>query len=119
MRCCLASPETPPELFDGTGGPINGVLSGAAAPTAITMPRALVAYEGMTYSMPPDAIGQPATLHLYRARVEIVTTAGPPVSHPRVPRGSASILPEHRRAMLGAVRGVRARLYYQRQSLWE
>jgi transposase len=81
--------------------------------------RALVAYEGMTYSMPPDTLGQPATLHLYRDRVEIVTKAGPPVSHPRVPRGATSILPDHRAAMLGAVRGVRARLYYQRQSLWE
>jgi transposase len=81
--------------------------------------RALVGYEGMTYSMPPETIGQPATLHLYRDRVAIVPKAGPPVSHPRVPRGSTSILPEHRTAMLGAVRGVRARLYYQRQSLWE
>jgi transposase len=81
--------------------------------------RALVAHEGMTYSMPPDTIGQPATLHLYRDRVEIVPKAGPPVPHPRVPRGSMSILAEHRSAMLGAVRGVRARLYYQRQSLWE
>ena len=81
--------------------------------------RALVAYEGMTYSMPPDTLGQPATLHLYRDRVEIVTKAGPPVPHPRVPRGATSMLPEHRTAMLGAVRGVRARLYYQRQSLWE
>ena len=81
--------------------------------------RALAAYEGMTYSMPPGTIGQPSTLHLYRDRVEIITKAGQPVSHPRVPRGSTSILPEHRTAMLGAVRGVRARLYYQRQSLWE
>jgi transposase len=81
--------------------------------------RALVAYEGMTYSMPPEAIGQAATLHLYRDRVEIVPKAGRPVPHPRVPRGGTSILPEHRTAMLGAVRGVRARLYYQRQNLWE
>jgi transposase len=81
--------------------------------------RALVAHEGMTYSMPPDTIGQPATLHLYRDRVEIVPKAGPSVPHPRVPRGATSILPGHRSAMLGAVRGVRARLYYQRQSLWE
>jgi transposase len=81
--------------------------------------RARVAYEEMTYSMPPDTIGQPATLHLYRERVEIVTKAGQPVPHPRVAPGATSILPEHRTAMLGAVRGVRARLYYQRQSLWE
>jgi hypothetical protein len=73
----------------------------------------------MTYSMPPETIGQATTLHLYRDRVEIVPKAGRPVPHPRVARGAASILAEHRTAMLGAVRGVRARLYYQRQSLWE
>jgi transposase len=81
--------------------------------------RALVTYDGMTYSMPPETIGQSATLHLYRDRIEIVPKAGSPVRHPRVPRGATSILSEHRTAMLGAVRGVRARLYYQRQSLWE
>jgi transposase len=81
--------------------------------------RARVTYEGMTYSMPPETIGQPATLHLYRDRVEIVTKAGRPVAHPRVPAGATNILLEHRTAMLDAVRGVRARLYYQRQSLWE
>ena len=96
------------------------------APTAyalkipvVVSARARVTYEGMTYSMPPETIGQPATLYLYRDRVAIGTKAGPPVPHPRVPRGATSILPEHRTAMLGAVRGVRARLYYQRQSLWE
>jgi len=51
--------------------------------------------------------------------IRCFTKAGPPVAHARVSRGAASILPEHRTAMLGAVRGVRARLYYQRQSLWE
>jgi transposase len=82
--------------------------------------RARVAYEGGEYSMPPGTLGQPATLHLYRDRVEIVTKTGEVVSHPRAQaRGQVSILPAHRAAMLGAVRGVRARLYYQRQSLWE
>jgi hypothetical protein len=70
--------------------------------------------------MPPDTLGQAATLHLYRHRIAIVTKAGLVVHHPRLeaPRAS-SILPEHRAAMLGAVRGGRAKLYYQRQSLWE
>lgn len=81
--------------------------------------RARVVHDGGPYSMPPETIGQPATLHLYRDHIEIVTKAGPPVRHPRGARGATSVLPEHRAAMLGAVRGVRARLYYQRQSLWE
>jgi transposase len=82
--------------------------------------RARVTYEGRDYSMPPDTLGQPATLHLYPERIEIVTKTGAVVRHPRrIPRGHASILPEHRAAMAEAVRGMRARLYYQRQSLWE
>jgi hypothetical protein len=79
-----------------------------------------VAYDGREYSMPPEAIGQAATVHLYADRLEIVTKAGAVVRHSRGgPRGSVSILPEHRGAMLEAVRGGRAKLYYQRQSLWE
>ena len=70
--------------------------------------------------MPPDTIGQTATLHLYRDRVKIVTKAGLAVPHPRLEAArAASILPEHRAAMVEAVRGGRAKLYYQRQSLWE
>jgi hypothetical protein len=96
----------------------------APAAYALTIPivvsaRARVTYEGGEYSMPPDTIGQPGTCYLYRDHVEIVTKAGPRVRHPRCARGVLSLLPEHRAAMLGAVRGVRARLYYQRQSLWE
>lgn len=82
--------------------------------------RARVTYDGGEYSMPPATLGQPATLHLYRDRIEIVTKTGAVVRHPRARvRGQTSILPAHRTAMLDAVRGVRARLYYQRQSLWE
>jgi transposase len=88
-------------------------------PVVVTA-RARVAHDGCEYSMPPETIGQPATLHLYRDHAEILTKAGQRIRHPgRPPRGHASILPEHRAAMLGAVRGRRARLYFQRQSLWE
>jgi hypothetical protein len=82
--------------------------------------RARVAYDGHEYSMPPAAMGQPATLHLYRDRIEIITKSGEGIEHARsAARSQVSIRPEHRAAMLEAVRGVRARLYYQRQSLWE
>src|SRR5437867_1347927 len=43
---------------------------------------------------------------------------GERVRHPRT-AARASLLPEHRAAMLDTVRGGRARLYFQRQSLWE
>jgi len=88
-------------------------------PVVVTA-RARVGYAGGEYSMPPATLGQPATLHLYRDRVEIVTKAGETVCHPRLPaRGGLSVLPEHRAAILARVPGVRGRLYFQRQSLWE
>lgn len=98
--------------------PIAPAAYALAIPIVVSA-RARVTYEGGEYSMPPDTIGQPGTLYLYRNHVEIVTKAGPRVRHPRCARGVLSLLPEHRAAMLGAVRGARARLYYQRQSLWE
>jgi transposase len=99
--------------------PIPAAAYALKIPVVVTA-RGRVAYDGGEYSMPPATLGQPATLHLYSDRVEIVTKAGAVVRHPRChPRGASSILPEHRTAMLAAVRGVRGRLYFQRQSLWE
>jgi len=80
--------------------------------------RARASHAGHEYSMPPAAIGQAATLHLYEERVEILTKTGLVIRHPRR-AAAASLLPEHRAAMLDAVRGARGRLYFQRQSLWE
>src|SRR6266571_2146426 len=80
--------------------------------------RARVTHAGREYSMPPATIGQAATLHLYDDHVEILTKTGERVRHLRTP-ARASLLPEHRAAMLDTVRGGRARLYFQRQSLWE
>ena len=80
--------------------------------------RARVTHAGREYSMPPATIGQPATLHLYETHVEILTKTGARVRHPRT-ADRTSLLPEHRAAMLDTVRGGRAWLYFQRQSLWE
>jgi transposase len=80
--------------------------------------QARVRYAGHEYSMPPGTIGQPATLHLYPAHVEVLTTTGTAVRHARTAEAT-SIRPEHRAALLDAVRGVRGKLYFQRQSLWE
>jgi len=81
-------------------------------------PTGVVVHDGHEYSMPPATLGHAATLHLYPDHVEIVTKTQQVVRHPRGPE-PLSLLPEHRAAMLEAVRGGRARLYYQRQSLWE
>lgn len=80
--------------------------------------RARVSHAGREYSMPPATIGQAATLYLYDDHVEILTKTGARVRHARS-AARASLLPEHRAAMLDTVRGGRARLYFQRQSLWE
>jgi len=80
--------------------------------------RARVTHAGREYSMPPATIGQAATLYLYADQLEILTKTGERVCHPRT-AARASLLPEHRAAMLDIVRGGRARLYFQRQSLWE
>lgn len=80
--------------------------------------RARVTHAGHEYSMPPATIGQAATLHLYEDHVEILTKTGALVRHPRTAE-RASLLSEHRAAMLDSVRGGRGRLYFQRQSLWE
>ena len=87
-------------------------------PVVVTA-RARVLHDGREYSMPPESIGQSATLQLYPEHVEIITKAGHMARHRRLAHGEASLLPEHRAAMLDVVRGARARLYYQRQSLWE
>jgi transposase len=80
-------------------------------------PTGVVTFEGYRYSMPPEAIGIPGTLWLYRERVRIV--AGRYVSeHARVPEcGRDSIHPEHRTARLAKVAGERGRLYLKRQEL--
>ena len=69
-------------------------------------------------SMPPDALGLPGTLYLYRARVRIVGDLS--AEHERLwEPGAVSTLPEHRAQAVGAVSGKRARRYLQRQHLLE
>jgi hypothetical protein len=80
-------------------------------------PTGVVIHDGHPYSMPPDAIGLPGTLYLYRDRVRIVAGRFS-ADHPRQfgPEGR-SILPEHRAQRVAAVSGKRARRYLQRQHL--
>jgi transposase len=85
-------------------------------PVSVT-PTGVVIHDGHPYSMPPDAIGLPGTLYLYRDRVRIVAGRFS-ADHPRQfgPEGR-SILPEHRAQRVAAVSGKRARRYLQRQHL--
>jgi transposase len=80
-------------------------------------PTGMVIHDNHQYSMPPDAIGLPATLWLYRDRVRIVAGRFE-AAHPRLfqPRAK-SILPEHRAKAVAAVAGKRARRYAKREHL--
>jgi hypothetical protein len=80
-------------------------------------PTGMVLHETHLYSMPPEAIGIPGTLFLYRAQVRIVAGRFEAV-HPRlVVPGATSTLPEHRAAAVAAVSGTRGQRYLKRQHL--
>jgi transposase len=80
-------------------------------------PDAKVVFDGRRYSMPPNAVGQSGTLFLGEERVRIIAGRWE-ATHRRL-RGEdkESTLPEHRVAMVGAVKGPRAKLYLKRQHL--
>jgi hypothetical protein len=67
--------------------------------------------------MPPDAIGLPGTLYLYRDRVRIVAGRFQAEHVRQWAPGTGSTLPEHRAQRVAAVSGKRARRYLQRQHL--
>lgn len=80
---------------------------------------AAVVHDAHAYSMPPEAIGIPGTLFLYRDRVRIVAGRFQAV-HPRLfGPGAKSTLPEHRAQQVAAVSGQRAKRYLQREHLLE
>jgi transposase len=85
-------------------------------PVSVT-PTGVVIHEGHPYSMPPDAIGLPGTLYLYRDRVRIIAGRFSADHTRQFEAGGRSILPEHRAQRVAAVSGKRARRYLQRQHL--
>jgi transposase len=80
-------------------------------------PTGVVVHDGHPYSMPPDAIGVPGTLYLYRDRVRIIAGRFSAEHARQFQPGAGSILPEHRAQRVAAVSGTRARRYLQRQHL--
>ncbi len=80
-------------------------------------PTGVVIHDTHPYSMPPDAIGLPGTLYLYRDRVRIVAGRFSAEHVRQWQPGDGSILPEHRAQRIAAVSGKRARRYLQRQHL--
>jgi len=82
-------------------------------------PTGMVIYDTQSYSMPPESLGIPGTLYLYRERVRIIAGRFEAV-HTRLfgPPGK-STLPEHRAQRVAAASGKRAKRYMQREHLLE
>jgi transposase InsO family protein len=80
-------------------------------------PTAEVSFEGVPYSMPPEATHVAGTVFVYEDRLRIVVGRFE-VTHRRRRKGEPPApLPEHRAAKLAAVHGARAKLYEKRQQL--
>lgn len=79
-------------------------------------PTGNVDFDGVPYSMPPEAIGLSGTLFLYQDRVRICAGRFEAM-HERGERGDKRVLPEHRAEMLAAVSGQRAKRYYKREQI--
>jgi transposase len=95
-------------------------------PTALALrvpivvgPTAAVLHDTHPYSMPPDAIGIPGTLFLYRDRVRIVAGRFEAIHERLFVPYAKSTLPEHRAEQVAAVSGKRAKRYLQREHLLE
>ena len=82
-------------------------------------PTAAVVHDTHPYSMPPDAIGIPGTLFLYRNRVRIVAGRFEAIHQRLFEPHAKSTLPEHRAQHVAAVSGKRAKRYLQREHLLE
>jgi transposase len=82
-------------------------------------PTGVVVHDTHEYSMPPDSMGIPGTLYLYRDRVRVVAGRFE-ATHPRLFGPPAkSTLPEHRAQRVAAAAGKRAKRYMQREHLLE
>lgn len=82
-------------------------------------PTGVVLHDTHAYSMPPESLGIPGTLYLYRDRVRIVAGRYEAI-HPRLfGQPGKSTLPEHRAQRVAAAAGKRAKRYMQREHLLE
>jgi hypothetical protein len=80
-------------------------------------PTGYVLHETRTYSMPPESIGIPGTLYLYRDKVHIVAGRYESLHDRLFAPKATSTLPEHRAERVAAVSGKRAQRYTKREHL--
>lgn len=82
-------------------------------------PMGTVNFAGTSYSTPPERIGAVATLHVRKDRIDM-EVGSTKWSHERKDGlGGVRRLPEHRRAVLAVIHGVRKQRYFRRQCLLE
>jgi hypothetical protein len=74
-------------------------------------------FEGMPYSMPPEATHVAGTLFLYEERLRIIAGRFETLHRRRKKGEPPAPLPEHRAAKIAAVHGKRAKLYEKRQQI--
>jgi hypothetical protein len=74
-------------------------------------------FEGVPYSMPPEAALIAGTLFLYEKRLRIVAGRFETSQKRRKKGEPPAPLPEHRAAKIAAVHGKRAKLYEKRQQV--
>lgn len=80
-------------------------------------PTAEVSFEGVPYSMPPDATLIAGTLFLYEEKLRVVASRFEATHRRRKKGDPIEPLPEHRAAKIAAVHGKRAKLYEKRQQI--
>jgi hypothetical protein len=80
-------------------------------------PTGYVLHDTHPYSMPPEALGLPGTLYLYRNRVRIVAGRFEAEHERLFGRDEISTLAEHRAPRVAAVSGQRAKRYMKREHL--
>jgi transposase len=82
-------------------------------------PTGEVLHDTHGYSMPPESMGIPGTLYLYRDKVRIVAGRFEAVHKRLFGPPAKSTLPEHRADRVAKAAGKRAKRYMQRQHLLE
>ena len=80
-------------------------------------PTAEVLFEGVPYSMPPQAAHVAGTLFLYEDRLRIFAGRFEAMLRQRRQGQPPAPLPEHRAAKIASVHGKRAKLYEKRQQI--
>lgn len=80
-------------------------------------PTAEVMFEGVPYTMPPEATHVAGTLFLYEDRIRIIAGRFEALHRRRKKGDPPAPLPEHRAAKIASVHGKRAKLYEKRQQV--